>query len=395
MNSAAVATITPARKSETPKVEETKVKSSAEYLKEFNEFYNDKVEIKIEEKEEEKYEKEKELKEKELKKEEFVEEEFEEETEDEVKEKKEEEEDKDGKLCAAPQVKPYMAPPNPLDLCEDLEDALTAAEDRIGKLEAEKAVFEARLARQDELIAELLQHKAASDKRFEELESALADHNTRAASRSSMRPPPSSPPPSPTPPKYPKPPPPLPPTPPLSPTPRHHHLTPSVCRFHLRGRCTRGVLCTFSHPTATLGDLQVLLRRPPAPCRHHLARRCWFGSAGAGCKFAHSTLYHNAWGAADSTIARRPATPSTPRRARPPPWRATGKSAPRADSTHPPCASLPRVPPRSEADAPNPDQRGHVISQPHSTPDNSIKHLVNIAAKPPKTDQANENQLMI
>ena len=79
MNSAAVATITPARKSETPKVEETKVKSSAEYLKEFNEFYNDKVEIKIEEKEEEKYEKEKELKEKELKKEEFVEEEFEEE----------------------------------------------------------------------------------------------------------------------------------------------------------------------------------------------------------------------------------------------------------------------------------------------------------------------------
>ena len=280
MNSAAVATITPARKSETPKVEETKVKSSAKYLKEFNEFYNDKVEIKIEEKEEEKFEKEKELKEKELKKEEFVEEEFEEETEDEVEEKKEEEEDKDGKLCAAPQVKPYMAPPNPLDLCEDLEDALTAAEDRIGKLEAEKAVFEARLARQDELIAELLQHKAASDKRFEELESALADHNTRAASRSSMRPPPSSPPPSPTPLKYPKPPPPpLPPTPPLSPTPRHHHLTPSVCRFHLRGRCTRGVLCTFSHPTATLGDLQVLLRRPPAPCRHHLARRCWFGSA--------------------------------------------------------------------------------------------------------------------
>ena len=192
MNSAAVATITPARKSETPKVEETKVKSSAEYLKEFNEFYNDKVEIKIEEKEEEKYEKEKELKEKELKKEEFVEEEFEEETEDEVKEKKEEEEDKDGKLCAAPKVKPYMAPPNPLDLYEDLEDALTAAEDRIGKLKAEKAVFEARLARQDELIAELLQHKAASYKRFEELESALADHNTRAASRSSMRPPPST-----------------------------------------------------------------------------------------------------------------------------------------------------------------------------------------------------------
>ena len=100
--------------------------------------------------------------------------------------------------CAAPKVKPYMAPPNPLDLYEDLEDALTAAEDRIGKLKAEKAVFEARLARQDELIAELLQHKAASDKRFEELESALADHNTRAASRNSMRPPPSSPPPSPT-----------------------------------------------------------------------------------------------------------------------------------------------------------------------------------------------------
>ena len=33
------------------------------------------------------------------------------------------------------------------DAHEDLEDALTAAEDRIGKLKAEKAVFEARLAR--------------------------------------------------------------------------------------------------------------------------------------------------------------------------------------------------------------------------------------------------------
>ena len=95
----------------------SKVKSAAQYLKEFEEFYKDENQEK-----------------------------FEEETEEEKVSEEEEEET----ARSAPLEGPYLGPEDPLDLFEDLSDALTAAEDRIGKLEAEKAVFQARLARQEE-----------------------------------------------------------------------------------------------------------------------------------------------------------------------------------------------------------------------------------------------------
>ena len=93
-----------------PKIE---VKSAAEYLKEFQDFYKDEsFEVKVKE---------------EIKKEAKFKEKSEEEIE--LKEKEEGEFKQEGSVWpAAPQVRPFIAPPDPLELCEDLDNAVYEAE---------------------------------------------------------------------------------------------------------------------------------------------------------------------------------------------------------------------------------------------------------------------------
>ena len=258
----------------------SKVKSAAEYLKEFEDFYKDENQEK-----------------------------FEEETEEEKVPKEEEE-----TARSAPLVGPYIGPPDPLDLCEELGDALAAAEDRIAELEAGATESTMLLT-------------AALD-RISQLEKQVTRFST-STSTSTLSSPPSSPPPPPSPCS-------LPITPPKTPSPRRQHPAPAPA-----------LTMELEAAASTLADLQVIVQRctaavhrSPPPCRHHLARRCWFGPAGTGCRFAHPTLTTNRGG-----------TSPRPRRARPPtPGGPAGKSAPPASasipSSEPYCAvSLPRSDP--------------------------------------------------
>ena len=270
----------------------SKVKSAAEYLKEFQEFYKDETSFEVKEEEEANYEAEIGLKVKEevfegdeLKEEEkFEEEEFEEE---------------ESARPAPPLVRPHIGPPDPLDLCEGLEDALSEAEQRIGELEEKNNVNELRLADLDEHIVKL---KEAAEARFAEQEERLAAMSSQLvaalATISSLQQvtpclsPPPSPPPSPsltTPTKSPNLPSlaSLPITPPTTPVPRRQHPAPTPALT---------LAMELQAATCALADLQVIVRRctevvrrPPAPCRHHLARRCWYGPGGQGCRYGHGS----------------------------------------------------------------------------------------------------------
>ena len=80
--------------------------------------------------------------------------------------------------------------------------------------------------------------------------------------------------------------------------------------------------------TAAIKELKLCLDRhlalqllPPIrsapPCRHHAARRCWYGAAGIGCRFDHSFGAGGDWrwpSPPRSPTSPRPRPPATPPR---------------------------------------------------------------------------------
>ena len=65
--------------------------------------------------------------------------------------------------------------------------------------------------------------------------------------------------------------------------------------------------------TAAIVELKLRIERQlPPPCRHHAARRCWYGAAGYGCRFSHGT----SWGSAAWRSAPPPSPPPSPRASR-------------------------------------------------------------------------------
>ena len=318
-----------------PEVKPVQVKSAAEYLKEFSEFYSEAVEIKVEVEEETKHEGK------------FEEqEEFEEEVVEEEEVEEEEFENEESARQAAPHVRPAFAPPDPLELCEDLDNAVYDAEQRIGKLERMNEVNESRIAGLEEHIGKL---KEAAEARFEEQEERLAAMSKQLvaalATISALQQvtpylsPPASPPPSPPP----NPPPPpsspslasLPITPPTTPVPRRQYPTPAPT-----------LAMELQAATLALADLQVIVRRcssavrrPPAPCRHHLAQKCWYGAGGQGCRFRHGDFSS---GAA---------------------WRSAPLPPPSSPSPASPTTATPAAAPRTTAASPKTPAKCH--SEPH------------------------------
>ena len=227
---------------------------------------------------------------------------------------------------AAPHVRPAFAPPDPLELCEDLDNAVYDAEQRIGKLERKNEVNESRIAGLEEHIGKL---KEAAEARFEEQEERLAAMSKQLvaalATISALQQPP-----SPTPTKPAKSPDlsslaSLPITPPLSPAranARRQYSAPSLDM-------------ELQAATLALADLQVIVRRcssagrrPPAPCRHHLAQKCWYGAGGQGCRFRHGDFSS---GAAWRSAPLPPPSPPSPAS----PTTATPAAAPRTTAASP------------------------------------------------------------
>jgi len=100
--------------------------------------------------------------------------------------------------------------------------------------------------------------------------------------------------------------------------------------------------------TLALADLQVIVRRctaavrrPPAPCRHHLAQRCWYGPGGQGCRYGHGGSSSGAaWWRAPPPPPSSPSTPSsataTPRAAPRRPGSPRSNTAKSHSEPHPP-----------------------------------------------------------